>query len=94
MYISTCLKPGAMLYFQHLPYSVIIDLCIWFSGLIAMLFAFKWEGIAGGISVLLIFIHFNIVTLTSKPIFDVFYYAIPGILFLISWQLHKKYEQQ
>jgi hypothetical protein len=68
----------------------IVGLSIWFLNLLGMLIAFKWEGFGGGLSLFFVLVHIVIIAINHTIPFPLFFFAIPGILYLTSWYFHKK----
>ncbi|MEI8204966.1 MAG: hypothetical protein WCH34_18235 [Bacteroidota bacterium] len=62
----------------------------WAIAMLATLAAFKWEAIGGTINVVIMLTHFLMIAFRGKIALPILSFALPGLLYLISWYFHKK----
>ncbi len=79
--------------FTNLGFLIIVFLIVLLTCLAGMLIGFKWEAIGGGINLiagimLCVLVYYRWNWQTTYPYLIM---TIPGILYLLSWYLHKKF---
>jgi len=79
--------------FTNLGFLIIVFLIVLLTCLAGMLIGFKWEAIGGGINLfagimLCVLVYYRWNWQTTYPYLIM---TLPGILYLLSWYLHKKF---